>query len=1161
MRRLLLLILLLTAVARAETAPAESALTPAEGAAVEAVLAALAAGDAAGLATLAARDDPDPFAVADALCARGLHDEAAAFARATPRPDTEALPAYVEGRRGKSPDPRARQALRAVIAAFAAGNPPAMLAAARGAEHGGDDLTAARLKGALATAMQLCGEVDGIAEAYRQAAVAAESIGWISRAAGAWTNAGVCEEIADRPAAALDAFERARALWIRRGDEAMAAQHLCFIGAARHRRGESEEGLATALRGLAEAERAAVVERVAESRSIVAELRAERGEYDEAIRAGEKAVGEYLATEDRAKAAFAARQVARWHEARGDLPEALRWQQKAVDWFDALGDAPASVQGLIEICHLHYVRGETTTALALATKALALAETLGDRGPGARAAALAAVAAARGRLGERDSARVAAREALRLVEGLGDRRFLAEILVRVAGCESALGEDGAAVTMLSRARAIAEAAGDARTESVALRDLAEVRSRRGEMAEAIPLAERAVALVVGRPEWEASARRVLGRVLARAGDTARARARLEEALRIFERLGHRIEAAATADAIGSVLFESGALTEARAAKERAREIYAASGDRRNEAVVRAGLAVLFLRLGDATRAEATLRESLSVLEAAGPGLAPQVGEVLRNLALVLAIAGDHEEAGRLVDRAMRLAEEDRDVLSAVAALDARACVDSRRGDDAAALSACRRAIETLGTLSRGLPDEASAATRGRIPDLFANTVLIAARLGDVAGAVWAIEAGRAWAFLDGLRVRDRLAEHDLPPSLAAAERDARAREATAAAAVRRAAASGERVALRAAWKECDDAREGVREVVERIQREEKAAAAVGWPAPSGLADIAARLRDGEAYVAFSRAPDAPGNSPMALVVTRAGAWLTGLGPQQAIDAACAELGNCPADADPTAAVADLRRLVVAPLPLAGVRRVLVSPDGPLSFAPLALLFPDHEVCGVPSATVYGFLRDRAGPRGEGVLALGDPAYAPGTSFPRLPASGREARAVGDVALTGEQATERGLREALAKRSRWRAVHLACHGLIDAVRPTLSALALAPEGDDDGLLTALDAFRLRMPADLVVLSACETGRGRVFRAEGIVGLTRAFMHAGAPRVLVSLWKVDDEATAALMARFYGALAAGEPEVRALRTAQEHVRSQSRWSHPAYWAAWVLWGLPD
>src|SRR5207248_1965457 len=141
----------------------------------------------------------------------------------------------------------------------------------------------------------------------------------------------------------------------------------------------------------------------------------------------------------------------------------------------------------------------------------------------------------------------------------------------------------------------------------------------------------------------------------------------------------------------------------------------------------------------------------------------------------------------------------------------------------------------------------------------------------------------------------------------------------------------------------------------------------------------------------------------------------------------------------------------------------------------ALLAPDREVVYVPSGTTYGVLLDDAAKRGDGVLALGDPDYGTasteavallrrGRQLQPLPATRAEAKAVGDVVLLGKDATERGVKDALAKRPRWRAVHLACHGLVDPERPMFSSLALTPSGEDDGFLTALEVFRMKVPAD-------------------------------------------------------------------------------------------------
>ncbi|MHC4137951.1 MAG: CHAT domain-containing protein [Planctomycetota bacterium] len=106
------------------------------------------------------------------------------------------------------------------------------------------------------------------------------------------------------------------------------------------------------------------------------------------------------------------------------------------------------------------------------------------------------------------------------------------------------------------------------------------------------------------------------------------------------------------------------------------------------------------------------------------------------------------------------------------------------------------------------------------------------------------------------------------------------------------------------------------------------------------------------------------------------------------------------------------------------------------------------------------------------------------------------------------------------------------------------------------------YRMKIPADLAVLSACETAKGKIYKAEGVIGFTRAFMFAGAPRVVVSLWKVDDEATRALMVKFYELWKPGQmATATALQKAQEYVASHEKWKHPYFWAAWQLWGRPD
>jgi CHAT domain-containing protein len=262
--------------------------------------------------------------------------------------------------------------------------------------------------------------------------------------------------------------------------------------------------------------------------------------------------------------------------------------------------------------------------------------------------------------------------------------------------------------------------------------------------------------------------------------------------------------------------------------------------------------------------------------------------------------------------------------------------------------------------------------------------------------------------------------------------------------------------------------------------------------------------------------------------------------------------------DATAAPEDSREALLAALarPLSlpeGARRLCVVPTGTLAAVPFAALWPDREVVLLPSATV-GLLLASCGSGAAEVLAVGasaSPLAAP------LPGAALEAREVGDESLVDGAATEEALRTRASSRP-WRALHVAAHGLIDPDRPLHSALALHPTGGFDGLWTAAEVLDGSVRADLVVLSACSAGAGKDLGAEGTLGFVHAFLVAGACRVIASPWDVDDDATRLLMRRLHAELRAGAPAATALHRGQAALRAEERWSHPAHWAGWQLWG---
>jgi CHAT domain-containing protein len=190
------------------------------------------------------------------------------------------------------------------------------------------------------------------------------------------------------------------------------------------------------------------------------------------------------------------------------------------------------------------------------------------------------------------------------------------------------------------------------------------------------------------------------------------------------------------------------------------------------------------------------------------------------------------------------------------------------------------------------------------------------------------------------------------------------------------------------------------------------------------------------------------------------------------------------------------------------------------------------------------------------------------AFGRLPYSRREADAISALVPENDVMLALGFRANLAtamgqELSQYRYVHFATHGLLNSEQPELSGILLSSYDEtgkrQNGFLQLHDVYNLKLSADLVVLSACETALGKDIRGEGLVGLTRGFMYAGVPRIVASLWNVDDAATAELMGMFYRAmLTEGKRPADALRTAQVHMWRTNQWSNPYYWAAFTLQG---
>lgn len=309
---------------------------------------------------------------------------------------------------------------------------------------------------------------------------------------------------------------------------------------------------------------------------------------------------------------------------------------------------------------------------------------------------------------------------------------------------------------------------------------------------------------------------------------------------------------------------------------------------------------------------------------------------------------------------------------------------------------------------------------------------------------------------------------------------------------------------------------------------------------------------------------------------------------------------------------ELSRMILAPAAtqLRGRRLVIVA-DGALQLVPFAALSAasrrplilDHELVNLPSASAFAVQRQNLSNRqpapkavaviADPVFSVNDPRFKAGAavaqsttpdltriiehlsgsgsgqlSIPRLPFTRQEADRILAIAPAGSslKALDFRANRSIAtsdELSKYRYVHFATHGYLDTSRSGLSAIVLSLIDEagkpQDGFLRTHDIYNLKLPAELVVLSACETGLGKNVQGEGFEGLMRAFMYAGARRVVVSLWNVNDKATAELMQRLYtGILRSNKTPAAALRAAQIEMLRTAQWQSPYYWAAFVMQG---
>lgn len=799
----------------------------------------------------------------------------------------------------------------------------------------------------------------------------------------------------------------------------------------------------------------------------------------------------------------------------------------------------------------------------------------------------------------------------RLFRDLQDRHFIAASLNEKGRCFQNLADFDGAEDSYRRALDLARQTGEAKEQATMLLNLGRLLQSQGQSWQALGFFRQALDLWHGHTGNaarinEAEILTGIGWVYTSTGDWQRAADAHWRALRLRNHLEDRRLSSISLTQIGSVWLH----TDARRALpflERAWDLQKEIKSPTDQAATLNGLGLAQRLLGRYDEANATYRKALELYGGAGD-LAGQA-VTWNNLGWTFVYLSRPDQALKSFEQGLRLARGTRNRLAEARALHGMAAAESRRGNVTVAQVRAEESLKIVETLRAAVvrPDLQTSylAANENVYGLLIRILMEHHRQQPAGGfdvqALNRSEQARARVLVDSLSESRELRslQSKVAPELLARRRQLLARIGAQDFRRRRLDASPGEIAE--AERELAELLDRLGEIDLEIRRSRQGFVAGGLPATS-VDEQRWRLLDGETILLeyYLGTPhgylwavssdgvqsfELPGREVLEPLLRSAYERLEGISKDGPVG---------------DQRLLELSRLILGPVAsqIRG-KRLLIAADGAQQYLPFAAL-PEpggrheplllrHEIVYVPSLNALAELRHRGeerqpAPRALAILADAvfdstDERLAPpgvngsgtewqDTFFPRLHSSRTEAHAIAGLLPAGETFTALDFdasRDLVTsgRLAKFRMIHIATHGLQRSDRPELSALVLSRydrQGNPrEGYLRASDLANLDLPSELVVLSGCETALGPQIPGEGLVGLPQAFFAAGAQRVVVSLWHVEDESTAALMGLLYRHLLVEHMTPgKALREAQLAIRSQPRWSSPRYWAGFVLQG---
>ncbi len=857
------------------------------------------------------------------------------------------------------------------------------------------------------------------------------------------------------------------------------------------------------------------------------------------------------------------------YDTLGQYQQALDYYQQALAIMQEIGNRANQGIILYGIGSAYSSLAQYDQALDYDQRALAISREVNDRETEGRT--LSDLGAISDHLGQYQEALNYYQQALKIMKEIGFRKGEGTALNNIGEAHTNLGQYSQALDSLQQALTIAKEIQDRDGEGVALGNIAQVYVNRGQYQQALEYDQQALAIFreLGEQGAEATTFDNIGVIYQNLAQSTRALDYYQQALAIWQKIGDQSGEGRTLNNIGAVYRQLRQYEQSLDYYQQALAISQKIGDQAGEETTLRNIGFAHHMLEQYSQALDYYRQALVISQEIGD-LAGE-GLTLNNMAFVYDVSKQYPKALDYYQQALPILKEVGQQAWEAATLNNMGYAYEQQGDQVQAISSYKQAVEVIESIQGEIKiEELKASFLAEQAGNYELLINLLWKEGQFEEAYNYAERARARAFLDQLAGGTVNFRAGADANLLEQEQKLRDVIASFHAQLitlrNRPQNELDTKAIGTVEAELTQREADYAQLLTNIKLQSPEVASLVSVDVAPLAQVQALIDSETTLIEYFTMED----RTLAFIVTHDTLQTATLNvSRDDLTKTVTSFRDFASLNDPyPASLKQLYSWLIAPLkdkldtPVVGI-----IPHGVLHYLPFAALTDGQQYLGdqyslftLPSASALRFIQEKRKPPTNTILAVGNPTTTePGLS--PLDFAQQEVETItkifGSEPLIGNLATESALR---SKAGNAGIIHLAAHGQYNPENPLFSQIYLADDEQNDGRLEANEIYSLDLTkaTDLVVLSACQTDVGAVSAGDEVVGLTRAFLYAGTPTVIASLWNVDDKATTLLMERFYTHLREGMGKAQALQQAQSDVRAQ--YPHPYYWAAFVLTGDP-